>query len=211
MAQEIIFEKYNLPDIGLLDQEQINRQYFLWQPDRTYIVLGKSNKPESSLNLNIAQNDKVSITKRPSGGESVILSDKTLVIAFVSENDDYNKPLDFFRKSNLKIMKALEKWPGVKDLHQRGISDISVNNIKIAGSAIYRNQDKLFYHCVLNVSEDISLFERYLKYPKREPDYRQGRSHSNFVTNLQLLGYKINISELEHHFDQEFKTHAISN
>jgi lipoate-protein ligase A len=211
MSQEVIFEKYNLPDIDLLDQDQINLQYFLWQPDRTYIVLGKSNDPESSLHLDLAQNDKVSITKRPSGGESVILSDKTLVIAFVSENDEYNKPLDFFRKSNLKIMKALEKWPGVKDLHQRGISDISVNNIKIAGSAIYRNQDKLFYHCVLNVSEDISLFERYLKHPKREPDYRQGRSHSNFATNLQQLGYEINISDLIRHFDQEFKTHVIAN
>jgi lipoate-protein ligase A len=57
---------------------------------------------------------------------------------------------------------------------------------------------------VINVSEDVSLIERYLKHPKREPDYRKGRKHSEFVTNLKNLGYQIDIPQLLSHFEAEF-------
>lgn len=203
METAVGYLTYNLPDIELLNHPD-GKKFHIWQPDKTYIVLGQSNKPETSVKLDIAQNDGVSILKRPSGGESVILTPKTLVVAFLSDQAEYKKPLDFFRNANLNIIHALEKWPGVKGLHQRGISDLSVDNIKIAGSAIYRSKDHLFYHCVINVCEDISLIDRYLKHPQREPDYRKGRSHLEFVTNLEQLGYKIDIPELSLHFDKQF-------
>jgi lipoate-protein ligase A len=33
---------------------------------------------------------------------------------------------------------------------------------------------------------DVRLMERYLKQPARQPAYRDGRSHSAFVTNVAL-------------------------
>jgi lipoate-protein ligase A len=203
METTLGYQKYNLPDIEILNHPG-DKFFHVWQPDKTYIVLGQSNKTESSVNIDAAQVDGISILKRPSGGESVILTPKNIVVAFLSNQEDYKKPLDFFKNSNQKIMRALEKWPGVKGLHQRGISDLSVDNIKIAGSAIYRSKDYLFYHCVINVAEEVSLIERYLKHPKREPDYRKGRKHSEFVTNLQNLGYQIDIPQLITHFETEF-------
>jgi lipoate-protein ligase A len=49
--------------------------------------------------------------------------------------------------------------------------------------------DKLVYHAVLNLSEDTSVFAKYLRHPVREPDYRAGRSHNEFVTSLANEGY----------------------
>ena len=49
----------------------------------------------------------------------------------------------------------------------------------------------LIYHAVLNVSEDPGLFEKYLRHPGREPGYRTGRSHSEFVTSLKAEGYDL--------------------
>jgi lipoate-protein ligase A len=54
----------------------------------------------------------------------------------------------------------------------------------------------LIYQAVLNVSEDPILFEKYLRHPRREPDYRSGRSHSEFVTSLKAEGYNFAPGEL---------------
>lgn len=195
------YKEYDLPDFNLIRNNPEGRSFSVWQPDKTYIILGQSNKVEKSVNIDAALIDGVDILKRPSGGEAVILTPKTLVVAFLSKRHEYKKPLDFFKNSNLRIINVLEKWPGIKGIHQRGISDLSVDNIKIAGSAIYRNKEHLFYHAVLNVCEDISLIDKYLLHPSREPDYRKGRKHSDFVTNFHNLGYKIEIPELQKHFN----------
>jgi len=50
---------------------------------------------------------------------------------------------------------------------------------------------------VLNISEDPGIFERYLRHPRREPDYRQSRKHSDFVTSLKKEGYNIGYKDIE--------------
>ncbi|HKK67541.1 MAG TPA: hypothetical protein VJ946_04990 [Bacteroidales bacterium] len=200
----LTYRKYDLPDYELVTNNQSGRSHFIWQPDKTYIILGQSNRVESSVNTDMAMADGVDVLKRPSGGEAVILTPKTLVVAFLSKREEYKKPLDFFKNSNQRIIQALESWPGIKGIHQRGISDLSVDNIKIAGSAIYRSREHLFYHMVLNIHEDINLIDRYLLHPEREPDYRKGRRHSEFVTNLHTLGYRYSTKEIQNHFEGYF-------
>jgi len=42
----------------------------------------------------------------------------------------------------------------------------------------------LYYSASLLVNAQLSLVERYLRHPPREPKYRDGRSHLEFVANL---------------------------
>jgi lipoate-protein ligase A len=79
----------------------------------------------------------------------------------------------------------------VKHLRLAGISDIALDDRKIAGSSIYRNKDILLFHAILNLSGRGEIFERYLRFPPRQPDYRHGRAHGDFVTSLQAQGYSI--------------------
>ena len=69
------------------------------------------------------------------------------------------------------------------------ITPLSIKEKKILGSSIYRTKDKIFYQAVLNISQGTELFERYLKHPKKEPDYRKGRNHNDFVTSIRAEGY----------------------
>ncbi len=57
---------------------------------------------------------------------------------------------------------------------------------------MYLKDNQYFYHAVLNISEDPELFSKYLKHPGKEPDYRKGRTHTEFVTSLWKKGYQIN-------------------
>ena len=164
--------------------------YLVWQPGECQIVLGQSNTAENSLIAENVIRDNVPVTKRPSGGEAVILTPST--IAF-TVSKAFSVPVqfrDFFRTVNSLVIDCLAGL-GVEALGSRGISDIVIGNKKILGSSMRNTHGCLIYHAVLNVSEDPSLFEKYLRHPKREPDYRTGRSHSEFVTSLRAEGYDI--------------------
>ena len=185
-------KKYELPDIEILNNYKDNIKYCFWLPDKIYVVLGISNKIEDSLITEQIIKDKLTVLKRPSGGETVILSPKTLVISAIDKYENLTSPKEFFRLYNYKIITGLNSL-GIENLYYKGISDISIKEKKILGSAIYRTKDKVFFQAVLNISESPALFDKYLKHPKKEPDYRKGRVHSDFITSLNAEGYVIDV------------------
>ena len=164
MAIEI--NKYNLPDIEILANKNSSTSFYVWIPDKTYLILGRSNNLESSLIQNRLKKDSIKVFKRPSGGETVVLTPKTLVISAVIISDELKNTRKYFRIFNQKIIEVLEKQ-GIDNLTHEGISDIALYNKKVLGSAIYRTKGKLFYHSVLNVSESVSVIEKYIKHPSQ--------------------------------------------
>ncbi len=48
----------------------------------------------------------------------------------------------------------------------------------------------------LLVDLDLALLERYLRFPSRVPDYRQGRSHEQFCTTLRRAGCTASVPEV---------------
>ncbi len=179
---------YNLPDYAILHSDK-QADYAVWQPDKTYIVLGRSNRiTDDSVYMEKATEDGVEIYKRPSGGEAVVLSPDMLVISVKLPVENPLKTHQYFRLINNSIIDALHK-SGISDVHQKGISDISIGIKKILGSSIYRKEKTVFYHAVLNISGSVAIISRYLKHPSKEPDYRKGRDHAEFVTSLRQEGY----------------------
>ena len=187
--------KYDLPDIDIFYDEENPTDFFLWVPDDFYVVLGNSNKPYQNLKEKNIRDDDVTVYKRPSGGETVILTPRTLVVSLKVTLEKFSNPSAHFRYFNQKIIEALANL-GVQDLYYRGISDIAIGDRKILGSSIYRRRNLLFYHAVLNVSESVDTIDRYIKHPVKEPDYRSGRSHHEFVTSLHAEGYQLSIKQL---------------
>jgi lipoate-protein ligase A len=192
---EIQIKEYDLPDSYLYKNNADYPQVKVWIPDKECIVLGRSNDPDSSLNLSNIIEDKIPVYKRPSGGETVILTPNTLVISIAIRQINFKGGRTYFNIINNRI-KGILKDIGVRDIELRGISDIAINNIKILGSALYQNKDIVFYHAVLNVSESTDLIVRYIKHPQREPDYRENRSHQDFVTSLMDERYSIPTNQL---------------
>jgi lipoate-protein ligase A len=196
---------YNLPDIDLLKKK--SNQFLIWIPDKVYIVLGASNKPADALNMDNVVRDNITVMRRPSGGQTVILTPNNILIAAVFFGNKTMHPKEVFQQINTLIISAIEET-GIRNLIMMGISDIAISDKKILGSAIYRSKNALLYHAVLNFGEPASTFERYLKHPSKEPDYRHGRSHSEFVTSLKENGYtKSNhhlVNELSLTFEQSF-------
>jgi len=184
---------YDLPDAAMFNG--YDNGIRLWQPDKTYIILGQSNTPEGSVRIKNVLDDNITVMKRPTGGEAVILTPGMLVITITKETDKFMPSSLFFRETNERIKYTLS-LNGVKSLNSKGISDICIGEKKILGSAMHRKANRMVYHAVLNIEEESSIIEKYLLHPKREPEYRSGRSHSMFVTSLQDEGFKINNYQL---------------
>lgn len=178
--------EYYLPDIELFNEKR--NSFLVWVPDKKYIVLGASNKSEDALILENVINDKISVLKRPSGGQTVMLTPDNLIISAVFFELEKIQPKEIFNIINNIIISSIE-LAGIKNSTLNGISDIEISGKKILGSSIYRNKDAILYHAVLNLGEPAITFERYLKHPTKEPEYRKGRKHSDFVTSLKDNGY----------------------
>lgn len=202
--QEFKVTKYNLEDIKILDTHK--QTFHIWIPDKKYLILGQSNKPESSLNIERVLSDEVPVLKRPSGGETVILSPETIIVSASINEKKGVKPGDYFKYFNKLIIEGLLN-SGIKNLYFKGISDITIGEKKIVGSSIYRSKGVLFYHCVINYNESIDNITKYIAHPKREPDYRKGRKHSDFVTSICNEGYKIDIQSIKNNINTVFQNY----
>ncbi len=194
---------YTLPDVALIDIQADSTAWKIWKPEQLLIVLGQSNKAERSLFVDRVIEDQIPVYQRPSGGETVILSQKTLIISVRLLSERLENPQVYFKRINTLIIAALEGL-GVKEVHYKGISDISIGEKKILGSSIYRKKKLVFYHAVLNIAEDIELISRYLQHPPKEPDYRKGRDHKDFVTSLAASGCNISPDAIATALEQEF-------
>ena len=199
--------EYNLPDQFFYLKTEPGFHFKLWIPDQDYIVIGQSNKAENVVNKEAVEKDNTVIMKRPSGGETVFLSPKMVIISLAYNPESRIRSKYFFEQINTVIIKALENT-GISNLYYKGISDICINDKKILGCSIYRRENHIFYHAVLNLGENISRITQYLAHPEREPDYRQGRSHDEFVTSVFKEGYSVSheqiISAVRNEFIRNF-------
>jgi lipoate---protein ligase len=198
----INISEYNLPDIELLKRK--SNQFLIWIPDKVYIVLGASNNINDALNRDNVIRDNIPVLKRPSGGQTVILTPNNIIVAAVFVNKNSLHPKDVFQQMNNLIISTIEDV-GIHNLSMMGISDIAISGKKILGSSIYRSKEALLYHAVLNLGEPSTTFEKYMKHPSKEPDYRQGRSHSEFVTSLREKGYTRSYHHLENALSLSFE------
>jgi len=80
------------------------------------------------------------------------------------------------------------------DVSIQGTSDLTIGNRKFSGNALRLTRHGLLYHGTLLNRFDISLIPKCLKTPPRQPDYRQQRSHTDFLTNINLDSHDLNSS-----------------
>lgn len=186
--------EYNLADTDLLHNK--SKKFMVWIPETTVVVLGASNKAETALFLNKIEEDSIPVMKRPSGGQTVMLTPKNIIVSVAFHDVANIQPKNIFNEINALLINCLEN-KGVQNLTMRGISDIAIGAKKILGSSISWKKNVLLYHAVLNINEPASTFEKYLKHPSREPDYREGRNHSDFVTSLHEAGFELNAIDLQ--------------
>lgn len=177
----------------------------VWIPEKPVLVLGYSQEPEQELNLAAVEAAKIPVYKRKGGGGTVFLSPNTVCVALRMRRKTGFGLHEYFSEANGWIQSALKDSLNV-DLTPRGISDLALDDRKILGSSLYLPRDCAVYLASILVNVPLSILDQYLSHPTREPDYRQGRSHSNFVRNLNEIPGLEHLMpvDIKHILDQKF-------
>ena len=161
-----------------------------WIPDSPILVLGNSQSPDIELNVTNVEADGVPVYQRKGGGGAVLLAPGCVCLAVrFPKRDDWGIH-DYFAAGNGMLADAVAAVSGLRAV-PRGISDLAVETTdglrKISGSSLYMPRSSALYLASLLVSARIEDWDRYLKHPSREPDYRGGRPHADFVANVDAL------------------------
>lgn len=168
----------------------------IWEPQGIAVVIGHAQRAELEVQSDACRRDGVAVIRRRGGGGAVVLLPGVLCLtcAFISRQSD--SPYHFFRQINTFLINLLSARFGVTGLRLAGISDIALGDKKILGCSMFKSRALFFYQGSLLLHPDLARIGRYLSHPSREPDYRQGRDHGDFITSLWEQGHRIPLAGL---------------
>ena len=177
-------------DEALLDEaengagEEILRY---WEPKDQFLVLGISNRYRSELRLDAVLADKIPFFRRVSGGGTVYQGPGILNYSLILRHDSrgWATVSDANRAVMATLRAALARVSG-REVGVSGITDLTIGARKVAGHAQRRRRRATLFHGSILLRASLQAMERYLALPAVRPAYRNDRSHTAFLFNLDL-------------------------
>lgn len=172
----------------------------LWWGGPAAVVLGCGDKAETEVCVEECGRRGTPILKRLTAGGTVLQTDGVFNYSYTAPDPNRYDITRVFDLGASLIIDALASL-GVES-HKRGISDVAVGERKISGNAQARRWRAVLLHGTVLVRIDRDLLQSVLRHPSREPDYRQGREHGNFIVTLDDLAIKASPNDIEEAFVQ---------
>jgi len=159
----------------------------VWEPAEPMVVVGRSSRIALEVRVDACRQAGVPIVRRPSGGAAIVTGPGCLMYALILSHRSRRELHQVDRAHQFvleRLAGALQAMKG--DVRCRGISDLAMGDAKFSGNSIRRKRTHLLYHGTLLCNFSLELIDRYLRMPPRQPEYRRGRRHTEFVANLGL-------------------------
>ena len=182
----------------------------IFVPRSTVVVLGSGNDEDLEVNSEACVAGEIPVLRRYGGGGTVVLYSGCVVVSVGCWVKDVYQNTHYFDVLNQSLIAALASSEAVfSRLSQAGISDVVCDGKKVAGTSMFRSRNYLLYQASLLVDLDGVLVGRLLKHPTKEPDYRKGRSHADFLTSLNAVsGGSITAEGIARGLTKEFELAA---
>ena len=159
----------------------------IWEARNYFVVLGHSNQMMSDVDVVACNESNVPILRRISGGGAVLQGPGCLNYTLILKNDPrlIGNIRDTFQYVLERHCRLVEDLCGIA-ARVDGISDLTLGGLKVSGNAQYRKARFVLVHGTFLLRFDLRVIEKYLPIPARQPAYRNGRSHLEFIANLNI-------------------------
>jgi lipoate---protein ligase len=159
----------------------------LWQPTAPFVVIGRASILKEEVNEQECERRGIPILRRSSGGTAIITGPGCLMYAVI---------LSLRIRPELRMIDAAHRFVLERtakairacglDAQCAGTSDVTVGGKKFSGNSLRTRRESLLYHGTILLDFDMKLMQCLSKNPPRQPDYREGRAHTDFLQNLHL-------------------------
>jgi lipoate-protein ligase A len=159
----------------------------VWESPQLAVVIGRSSKRSEEADLAYCDAHQIPVLRRSSGGAAIVMGPGCLMYAVVLslEARPELRMIDLAHRFVLgRIRGALAA--ACPDVELCGTSDLARQGRKCSGNSLRVRRTHLLYHGTLLYDFPLSRVGACLKTPPRQPDYRAGRAHGEFVANLNL-------------------------
>ncbi|MGB7324571.1 MAG: lipoate--protein ligase family protein [Rubripirellula sp.] len=176
-------EVSSVSDDKLIDTECMR----VWQFDRPTVVLGRSSRVNDEVDRDFCCQNQIPILRRCSGGASVVGGPGCLMYSVVLsfKEEPHLQKIDAAHDHVMtRVLRAAQVQ--VPESKLQGICDLTWNNRKCSGNSLRISKRHLLYHGTILFDADLDLLARCLTGAPRQPEYRDGRNHSEFVTNAPI-------------------------
>lgn len=178
-------------DVALLEEAErgalTDEVLRLWEPQSFTVVLGRSSQIALEVDQEACERRGIPILRRSSGGAAIVTGPGCLMYAVV---------LDLEQRPRLRAINEIHAFvlgkladalnrltPGVS---RQGTSDLALENRKFSGNSLRVKRNHALYHGTLLYNFPLPLVGECLLTPPRQPEYRQGRRHEEFIQNLPM-------------------------
>lgn len=157
----------------------------LWESPEPLVVVGRASRVAEEVQQRACREAGIPILRRTSGGAAIVAGPGCLMYALVLslERAPHLRAVDQCHRLILgQLVAALEPLaPGIRC---QGTSDLALDDRKVSGNSMQLKRRALLYHGTLLYDLSPELPGRTLRMPPRQPEYRRGRTHGDFLRML---------------------------
>jgi lipoate---protein ligase len=161
----------------------------LWESPQPIVVVGRSSRVEEEVNVEACGQANVPVLRRASGGAAIVAGPGCLMYAVILQyaGREHLRLIDEAHRHVLRVV-AAAVGSLVRGIQHIGTSDLALGGRKFSGNSLRCKREHFLYHGTLLYGFDLKLIARLLRMPPRQPEYRSGRPHDEFVANLPVGG-----------------------
>jgi lipoate-protein ligase A len=178
-------------DEALLEEadvaEHVSETLRIWESPSLAVVIGRSSRTELEVDLAYCAARNIPVLRRCSGGAAVVLGPGCLMYSVVLSYT-LRPELHMIDQAHRLVLGRIAESLQSLTLNVRhlGISDLALDNQKVSGNSLRCKRHAILYHGTLLYDFALDQLAACLRTPPRQPEYRAGRNHRQFVTNLPV-------------------------
>jgi lipoate-protein ligase A len=169
---------------------QLENSLRFWESPVPFVVLGVNQRVEKEVQKSACARKEIPILRRCSAGGCVVQGPGCLNYSLILSIDTDPK-LSSIGGSYTYILGKISQTFLDLGVEPDGISDLTVDDRKISGSAQRRRRQYILHHGTMLYDFDLDLIPACLREPEERPDYRGDRTHESFVRNLPMSNSEI--------------------
>lgn len=159
----------------------------VWEFAEHVVIAGRSTRVTHEIDHPFCESRGIQILRRCTGGASIVAGPGCLMYSVILSlaRDPSLSRIDVAHQFVMgRLLTALRHQN--PEVALQGTCDLTWKNRKFSGNSLRIARQHLLYHGTILYDFDLGLMSKCLRQAPRQPEYRRGRDHPDFLINMPI-------------------------